>query len=234
MPIPDADLAECLTAEEWLKTSEQARVTGAVIELEITELGLTQQAGYPINMTETPPRTRGARRRVADVSEVLRRWDVPKWRISAGAERVHDGATARDAVGARALVDAERSGVANAGAAQRSDGGGDAESEGLASADAEELDGADGHARADAVPLQGAAAEDAQHAGGAGGAESPRPESADADEMDGGDSRDVVDPRRAEGAWEEAAQLAQGAGAAEPQRPGECKRGGHRRRTWTH
>jgi crotonobetainyl-CoA:carnitine CoA-transferase CaiB-like acyl-CoA transferase len=72
---PDADLAECLTSEEWLLGSEQARATRAVITLDDPELGLTHQAGYPITMSATPPQTRGARRRIDNVQGILQRWE---------------------------------------------------------------------------------------------------------------------------------------------------------------
>jgi crotonobetainyl-CoA:carnitine CoA-transferase CaiB-like acyl-CoA transferase len=58
---PDADLAECLTSEEWLLYSEQARASGAVLSLVDPELGLSYQAGYPIAMSLTPASTPGPR-----------------------------------------------------------------------------------------------------------------------------------------------------------------------------
>jgi crotonobetainyl-CoA:carnitine CoA-transferase CaiB-like acyl-CoA transferase len=59
---PDADLAECLTSEEWLIHDAQARATRAVITLDDPELGLTHQVGYPVSMFVTPPEARGPRR----------------------------------------------------------------------------------------------------------------------------------------------------------------------------
>jgi crotonobetainyl-CoA:carnitine CoA-transferase CaiB-like acyl-CoA transferase len=75
---PDADLAECLTSEEWLISDPQARATGAVITLDDPELGLTHQAGYPISMSLTPPRARGPRHVLgADHQDAPRRWTTP-------------------------------------------------------------------------------------------------------------------------------------------------------------
>ena len=69
---PEADLAECLTTEEWLLYSEQARASGAVLTLPDPEVGLTYQAGYPIAMSLTPPATPGPRRPLdADRAAVL-------------------------------------------------------------------------------------------------------------------------------------------------------------------
>jgi crotonobetainyl-CoA:carnitine CoA-transferase CaiB-like acyl-CoA transferase len=58
---PDADLAECLTTEEFLLDDEQARATRAVITLEDPVFGVTHQLGYPVSMSLTPPAAGGPR-----------------------------------------------------------------------------------------------------------------------------------------------------------------------------
>jgi crotonobetainyl-CoA:carnitine CoA-transferase CaiB-like acyl-CoA transferase len=74
---PDADLAHCLTSEEWLVSDAQARATGAVITLEDPELGTTHQAGYPISMSATPPRARGPRHVLGTDRATLQDWETP-------------------------------------------------------------------------------------------------------------------------------------------------------------
>jgi crotonobetainyl-CoA:carnitine CoA-transferase CaiB-like acyl-CoA transferase len=69
---PDADLAECLSTEEWLLYHEQARATRAVITLSDPELGFTHQLGYAVSMSLTPPEARGPRHEAdADRSDIL-------------------------------------------------------------------------------------------------------------------------------------------------------------------
>jgi crotonobetainyl-CoA:carnitine CoA-transferase CaiB-like acyl-CoA transferase len=72
---PDADLAHCLTSEEWLVSDPQARESRAVITLEDPELGTTHQAGYPVSMSVTPPRARGPRHLLG--ADTLPHWDTP-------------------------------------------------------------------------------------------------------------------------------------------------------------
>jgi crotonobetainyl-CoA:carnitine CoA-transferase CaiB-like acyl-CoA transferase len=72
---PDADLAQCLTSEEWLVSDPHARETRAVIALEDPELGTTQQAGYPISMSVTPLRARGPRHVLG--ADAPPHWDTP-------------------------------------------------------------------------------------------------------------------------------------------------------------
>jgi crotonobetainyl-CoA:carnitine CoA-transferase CaiB-like acyl-CoA transferase len=74
---PDADLAECLTSEEWLLYSQQARATRAVISLDDPLLGLTHQAGYAVSMSATPPKARGPRRTSASAHDLVQRWATP-------------------------------------------------------------------------------------------------------------------------------------------------------------
>ena len=74
---PDADLAECLTSEEWLLYSQQARSTGAVITFDDPLLGLTHQAGYAVSMSATPPCARGPRRAPRVEENVIDRWATP-------------------------------------------------------------------------------------------------------------------------------------------------------------
>jgi crotonobetainyl-CoA:carnitine CoA-transferase CaiB-like acyl-CoA transferase len=74
---PDADLAQCLTTEEWLVADRQARATDTVITLEDPELGTTHQSGYPISMSLTPPRARGARHVLGADRDALPGWDAP-------------------------------------------------------------------------------------------------------------------------------------------------------------
>ena len=59
-----ASAALCQTTAEWLRADEHARDSGAVIELADPEYGLTQQAGYPVRMSLTPPRAQGPRQRL--------------------------------------------------------------------------------------------------------------------------------------------------------------------------
>jgi crotonobetainyl-CoA:carnitine CoA-transferase CaiB-like acyl-CoA transferase len=67
-----ASAAICQTSREWLRDDEHARDSGAVIELADPEYGPTQQAGYPVRMSLTPPRAQGPRHRLdADRADVL-------------------------------------------------------------------------------------------------------------------------------------------------------------------
>jgi crotonobetainyl-CoA:carnitine CoA-transferase CaiB-like acyl-CoA transferase len=74
---PDADLAHCITSQEWLVSDAQARATRAVITLEDPELGTTHQAGYPISMSLTPPRARGPRHVLGTDQATPQRWETP-------------------------------------------------------------------------------------------------------------------------------------------------------------
>jgi crotonobetainyl-CoA:carnitine CoA-transferase CaiB-like acyl-CoA transferase len=74
---PDADLAECLTSEEWLLNSSQAHATAAAVTLEDPELGLTHQAGFAVSMSATPPVVRGPRHPLGADREVVELWRSP-------------------------------------------------------------------------------------------------------------------------------------------------------------
>lgn len=56
-----APCTTCATSAEWLRSDENGRAIGAVIELDDHEYGPTIQAGYPIRMSKTPPTVQGPR-----------------------------------------------------------------------------------------------------------------------------------------------------------------------------
>lgn len=66
----------CQRTEEWLYDDDHARESRAVIELDDPELGRTAQAGYPFQMSETPPEAQGPRHRLdADRAAILAELD---------------------------------------------------------------------------------------------------------------------------------------------------------------
>ncbi|MBV9601311.1 MAG: CoA transferase [Chloroflexi bacterium] len=52
---PAADLSNCLTTQEWLRTEPHARESRAVVSVVDPELGSTLQAGAAFSMSRTPP-----------------------------------------------------------------------------------------------------------------------------------------------------------------------------------
>jgi crotonobetainyl-CoA:carnitine CoA-transferase CaiB-like acyl-CoA transferase len=73
-----ASAAICQTTADWLRADSHARESGAVIELADPQLGMTQQAGYPIRMSKTPPVAAGPRHEVgSDRDCVLARLAEP-------------------------------------------------------------------------------------------------------------------------------------------------------------
>ena len=67
-----APTSTCATSAEWLRTDEHGRAIAAVIELDDPEYGHTNQAGYPIRMSKTPPAAQGPRHRLnADREAIL-------------------------------------------------------------------------------------------------------------------------------------------------------------------
>ncbi|HEY1291584.1 MAG TPA: CoA transferase [Chloroflexota bacterium] len=53
--------AVCLTSEEWLRSDPHARESHAVISLADSEFGATDQAGYSVWLSRTPPAAQGPR-----------------------------------------------------------------------------------------------------------------------------------------------------------------------------
>ena len=72
----------CQSTEEWLRSDPHARDSRAVISLVDPEYGPTQQAGYPVWLSKTPPEAQGPRQPPDSAREV-----VPETESSARAAR---------------------------------------------------------------------------------------------------------------------------------------------------
>ena len=71
--------APVLTTQEWLADAH-ALSSNTVVELEDPELGPTRQAGFPVWLSRTQPRLRGARRPLGrDQDEVLAELAGSSW-----------------------------------------------------------------------------------------------------------------------------------------------------------